>query len=369
MKISKKLLTLSLTVCMCMGFSACADQSWSIRSGDVSLSMGSYICLLSGAYSEASKKLGESTYESSNNGSYILNKMIEDKKASDWIKEKAIKECKDMISIEKKFQEMGLSLTDDEIQQAQMYTDKIWAEYGKAYEKLGISKDSYNKVANLLGYKKQKLFMAIYGTDGTEAVSDEELQKYYKENNANVSVIKKSLNKTSDSSQESENDENQDDDMPKDNSMTVEEVQALKKKFDEYASNINSGSKTISDIGETFKAEENLETDPVSTKTVSLKQQSYSMYPDEVTEAIKSLDVSKAKSIRAGDDFYLIVKNDFPSEDLEKIKTDPQRLNVVYEMKNEDFEKMISDLSSSNEYQINNLGINKHSPSIFEKKQ
>lgn len=373
MKLLKKMFAIFLIACMCMGLSACADQTWSVRSGDVSLSMGSYICFLSEAYSEASKTLGESTSGSSSTQSYILNKTIEDKKVSDWVKDKAIEECKNMISIEKKFQEMDLSLTEDEIQQAQMSTDRIWAEYGKAYEKLGVSKDSYNKAVNLLAYKKQKLFEAIYGIDGTEAVSDEELLEYYKENNANVSIMKKSLTKTSKSSAEDLDDDEIGDAnksvSPESSSMTDEEIEVVKNKFEKYESDINSGSKTISNIGETFKSEENLETDPVNTRTISLKtqQSTYSLYPDEVIEAIKSLETSKAKSIRAEDNYYLIVKNNFTSEDLEKNKTDPQRLSVLYEMKNEDFENMISDLSSSDEYQINNSGINKHGPSIFEK--
>lgn len=385
MKLLKKIFASLVTLCVCVSFSACSDQSWSVKSGDISLSMGTYICFLSSAFSEASKNLNGDQYSTSNKS--ILNETIDEKKASDWIKDKAIQECKDLISVEKKFEELGLSLSEDNINMAEESTNKVWGQYGKAYEKFGISRESYNRAVNLLAYKKQSLFDGLYGKDGVEAVSDEELEQYYRENNANVSIITKDLTKKSKASSKSQNDdENQSEEkteeptesgddansdeeisMPEDGSMSEEEIEELRKKFEEYAKDINSGSKTIQEAGENFKADEELESDPVKTSTIGLKQTEYSTYPNEVLESIKTLEVSKAKVVRAGDMYYLIVKNDI-EPDVEKLKTEEyRRQSTLYEMKHEVFEKSITEWSESNDYQINRYGMSKHQPSIFEK--
>lgn len=374
MKIFKKFFLCLLTSFVLIYTTACSNQTWSVKSGETSLSMGSYICFLSEAYYEANQKLGNNLRSSTSTSKSILNEKIDDKKASDWIKDEAIKKCKNMISIQNKFKELNLSLTDEETTQTQEYVDKLWEKYGKRYEKIGVSKDSYYKSSVLLPTQQKKVFDAIYGTDGTNPVSDEEIQEYYKANNASVSVITKSLTTNAltndESTDETDNTDNTNDIdeegllNEEELEMSDEEVEAIKNKFESYVSEINSGSKTLEQISETYKSEESLEENPLKTQVISYKS---SLFPEEVTEAIKSLEVGKAIAVKSNGSYYLVLKNDLSSE-LEKLKEGEQKENIIYEMKNDEFQKMIDDLSENTEFEINNGGINKHKPSIFESK-
>lgn len=100
-------------------------------------------------------------------------------------------------AIETMFAELGGVLSEEELATAESYAEQLWAYYGDLYAANGIGEST------LLAYqytsmKQSALLDLLYGTDGTEAVSDAELTTYLEEDLVFGSYISVPLYNTSD---------------------------------------------------------------------------------------------------------------------------------------------------------------------------
>ncbi len=160
MKIFKKIILILTSLILSLSITACSNMSWSVKTNDNTLAAGVYIYYMQTAYAEAYNKV-ENRY------SDILSQTIEEKDASSWIKDTALNYCKKLLEVEKQFNESGLTLTEEEINNANSLTDSQWKQYRKTYEGFGISKDSFHRASSLFNQKYIKLFNHIYAPDGT----------------------------------------------------------------------------------------------------------------------------------------------------------------------------------------------------------
>lgn len=113
---------------------------------------------------------------------------IEGKDFLDYVKDKTTESCIDHVAVIKHFDELGLSLTEDEQDEIDQYVESSWEANEDMFTGNGIGKDSIKEIMTS-SYKSDAIFQAYYGEGGSENVTEDQLKGYYTENNARVRYI------------------------------------------------------------------------------------------------------------------------------------------------------------------------------------
>lgn len=183
---NRKIKTFAVTAALAFAMTGCGEDTVYIGSSEgKDIPAGLYINYLMSAFSEAQSKMTETDTD-------VFAITIDNMNARDWMVSEAKKDIKKYLAVEKKFDEYGLELTDDEKDAAKINVDSLWEYYGPALEEYGIAESSYIKYnENML--KSDKLFEAVYGEGGTDAVPDEDIKSYMTENYCLVNYIEMHL--------------------------------------------------------------------------------------------------------------------------------------------------------------------------------
>lgn len=198
----KKIAALGCAAAMLGSLTACGEKTtWGAVIDGVQIPAGVFIYYLDTANYEAQQKLNEQTDTSgdlSPEGAAaqssetvtlpLYSSQIDGVDSKQWIYDRATELMQEYAAVEAKFDEYGLTLTDDDKQSAQVYLDQIWDYAGDYYTSMGVSENSYKSIF-LNSSKKQKLFETIYSEGGERAVSDDEIKTYLDENYALINYI------------------------------------------------------------------------------------------------------------------------------------------------------------------------------------
>lgn len=342
MNILKRILAAAIGACFLFSLAACSDTSWSVKTDNDALSPGVYIYYMSTAYSEAYTKVEDNTSD-------ILNQQVEGQDASEWIKDHAMLSCKKLLEVEKRYADLGLTMTDEETATADATTKAQWNQYGKLYEGFGIAKDSFHRASTLYDIKYSKVFEATYGKDGAKAVSDEDLQNYYTSSYTDYSYFAKSLSKT--------------DEEGNSEAMSDEEIEAVKNQFEGYQQEIENGS-SFADVAKQYQQDDALQNDPTVSDSSNLEKDS--SLPDEIINTLKELQPGSSSALKANNKYYLLIKNDI-TQSVDTLQTDSVRNDVLSSMKSDEFSTDIEESAKQLEVQINQAVVKKYQPSIFTK--
>lgn len=187
MKIIKKAGAAIVAAALTLSLCSCNDLSWVAKFDDeTTVPSGLYIYSIAENYRNAvsnyllssSDKLENQTIEVSGS----------DQKATDYLDNEAVKNIKSYVGAYQKFKDMELELTEDEIQSATDSASTTYETDAAVFEQNGVAQSSieayYLDVA-----RKSKIFQAIYGEEGTNAISDKELKTYFNENYASINFI------------------------------------------------------------------------------------------------------------------------------------------------------------------------------------
>lgn len=187
MKIVSKILAVVLCLCLALSFASCGeDTTWVIKNDQNTVSAGQYLYYLMNAYASASGKVSDSSKD-------VLSQQVEEKDASEWIKESAMESARMYLEIEKMFAEEGLTLDDADTAYIDQYVVYMWAYYSEIYEKNGISDKTLREVM-VNSTKSGKLFDHLYGEGGAREIPVEDVKKSINENYAKTKSIVLSLN-------------------------------------------------------------------------------------------------------------------------------------------------------------------------------
>ena len=198
----KKIAALSCAAAMLGSLTACGEKTtWGAVIDGVQIPAGVFIYYLDTANYEAQQKLNEQTDTSADlspEGAAaqssetvtlpLYSSQIDGVDSKQWIYDRATELMQEYAAVEAKFDEYGLTLSDDDKQSAQVYLDQIWDYAGDYYTSMGVSENSYKSIF-LNSSKKQKLFETIYSEGGERAVSDDEIKTYLDENYALINYI------------------------------------------------------------------------------------------------------------------------------------------------------------------------------------
>lgn len=194
MSLFKKAAAFLSAVCMAAAFTGCSDTTYGLVADDYTVPAGIYIYYVNNAYNAAVSEVREQNAELDVNDkkaveTAVKSAQIEGMPATAWIKDEATKYCANFVAIEKKFDELGLSM--DTVTEG--YLDSMvqyyWSTYHDTMEDNGISEESFRKVM-AFSYKRDMIFEYYYGIDGEMGVTEDELQQYYKDNTIRCQYVK-----------------------------------------------------------------------------------------------------------------------------------------------------------------------------------
>ncbi len=314
----KKILCAVLAVALCAGLTGCYDEdkTWASKKDDLTLPIGGYLYFLSNAYYEAAGKLSSDTE--------VLKGTIDGKDAEDWIRDRALNSVKSYYYIDSKFQELGLSLSEEEEATLESNTASMWSYSSASMERLGIAKESFHLAASVYPFKYQKVFLAMYGADGEKAVPDEELKSYFTENYSYLESFSAPLTKTGD------------DDSTTD--LTDDEKAELKTKLEEYVEKINKGDLSVSDAASDYASASGTES---TYREPAASQSSY--LESTIANALSTAKDNEAFFSETSSNYFVIRKLPAADNFEEFKKTESNLTSLLSGMKAEEFSDYVKE--------------------------
>lgn len=347
----KKVAAVFMAGAMAASLAGCADDSWSAKDDTQSLAAGVYIYNLYSAYQEAQNKVMMEALSSGNSSGTpdFYSQQIDGKSVTQWMQDKAILKTKETLYLDAKMKADGIEWTDEDQKNAEESGTSAWAQQKNTLEGFGISKDSFLKAYSLYNAKYLKIFQSIYGEDGTEAVSDQDLEKFFLDSYSEYRYFSKSLT-TKDDSGNSQN-------------LSDDEISAIQKEFEEYAKQVTDGDKTPDEVASAYQTSEGLESSPLNggvtlTDNIALSSDLQTAY-DEMKEG-------EARAIKSGTSYYFLYKGKI-KDHVDELSTEDGRMSVLAAMKQDDFQTQMEKEAGEYNCTMNDAAVNSYQPSRFDK--
>ncbi len=352
MKNFSKILCVVLALVVAISAASCALSPQSAyEKDDIKLPIGVYVYYMYNAYTSAQGFAQKSDLYDASTGKYdgkksFLKMEITDDDgntavAEDWIKDKAQERTKEAVAINTKFNQLGCTIDQTELDNTKTYYKNYWDQsYAAQLEPFGISFDSFFMAGYEIPVKESEAFKAEYGTGGPSAVSDEELTKYFTENYTSYKYFSANLftSETAETTDASAETTAQSVALPED------QIADYMKDFQDYASTLSSGG-SFDDVKKSYMDKYAVEEEPATENVEIIPDDT----EDEILKTIKDMKDGQAMTLEVGEDetskqLYLIYRE--PIENQVAKYTDPEQEKdtVLSSMKQEDFEKLLKDL-------------------------
>ena len=368
-----KILCAVLALVIALSAASCTlTKQYSYKTDDVELPIGVYIYYLQNAYNEAKTLAQKSDQYDSEAGTYdgsksFLKMEITDDDgvtavAEDWIKDKAAEYMNEAAAVYHEYNALGATLDESTASYYENMYESYWDSIAESYEKYGISYDSFILAGITIPLMRSAVFEQEYSENGPHAVADEDLQKFFVENYTSYKCFSANLY-TSVETPVTDADGNESTEST-DTALSEEEIKGYQDSFQKYADQINSGSKTISEILDVYNEAYGAE----ATLTEDIKKIDEDT-TDELEKAVAALKEGEAKSVVIGDDentrqIYLIYKAPIADEK-DYTKDSSNRLSVISEMKTDDFNDLLQSIAAELTV-TKSSAINSYKPSMFE---
>lgn len=173
---------------------ACGSgTAYAVTIDGVQVKAGVYIYYSYASYMELTQTLQSENSDLDVSDDKVVKEQTMDGVSTEtWIQNKTMEYCQRHVAIQKKFDELGLELAEEDQSSISDTIESFWESNGEVYEKNGISKDSVEQVLENT-YMTNEVFLYYYDVDGEEGVTEDELKEYYEENNARVRYIQFNL--------------------------------------------------------------------------------------------------------------------------------------------------------------------------------
>lgn len=247
----KKIAAAVLAVVLAASLCGC-DKGYLMKVDGMDIRNGVYLQLMDSAYSMA-----ESAYENEQSANTetseagdgdtsgdekvpITERTIEGKTGSQWIKDETLNSVKRFVAIQRKCDELGIALTDDELTAINVDVNSTWESenmyvkylygfdtMGEYYESRGIAQESVIEI-NRVNELQNKLFLHFYQKGGEFEITDSEIDSYLTETYCAVKYLSLSYTDASGALL-----------------VTDEEKNAVKEKARAYAERLNNGESPV----------------------------------------------------------------------------------------------------------------------------
>lgn len=349
MKIFKKIAALVLVAAFVLSLAGCHPKDeTAIISGDYKVTSALYSYYLVMADSEAKSIIDNSDdYDTSKKGFSYYKQKIDGKKFEAFVKDLALENCLKHIAYEKLCDDNKLKLDKDALANAESQAEYYWSYYGygQIFQQNGVGYETYKKIM-VNSALADRYFMSLYDVDGTKAVSADDIQKTLDENYAAVYILSK------DYSTEEKPD-----------------VDALKADLEKYKTRLEAGEDFTAVYNDFngIKEEDNKKED---TKTESSdkpapKDENISIVGSKDTgvafslfDKVKELAVDTVSILHDEEAkcLYIVVKKDINADSY--YKDEYLKSDILYLLKDEEFEKDITAYAKELDYNVSNYAIN-----------
>lgn len=346
-KFTAALLAAMLLLSACSG----GDTSWAFRSGQAQISPGLYILYEITAFSESEEKIAENLKENfvEMNPAELLKQTVEDKLASDWIRERATELAREHITVYDKFTELGLMLNDAELASIESSVGSVKASGSDFYEKNGVSEVTLREYyTNYV--RMSRVFLTLYGEGGELAVSEDELKKYFAENYAKIDVLLMYKPVSA----------------PEGETKTVEQLTSeMKTDAQDYLARLKAGEEIEELAYEWQKKSVSAEQQATVTKpekgqlSMIIPESARESYGDALTDAVIKAKTGDADMV---DDeaFFLVFKKLDIMESPDEF--DGYKSTVLQELKGDEFESKLADWGAAVQLETNNATLDRYKP-------
>lgn len=200
MKLIKRILAVMLVLCMTLGLAGCGDTTWICEVDGNTVAAGLYIYYQNEGYGDALYNLVQ---EDSNtyfmhylyyyNYGYVDPELFSvtlsnGETVEEHINNYALDMCKQVVIMDKLFDELGLEFTADEQALIDTQVRSAWSNAQESWESAGVSEASF-KAALVANYKEDKVFDAYYEVGGRNGTTEEEIKDYFADNYARIKYV------------------------------------------------------------------------------------------------------------------------------------------------------------------------------------
>jgi len=188
-KIKQIIAGISALVIMATATACGSDTKWAVQYDGYEARAGIFLFYQMSSYYEAINNITEENPEFDTTDTKALKSAtVEDTPIVEWIQDDATEKVKIYLEVLNQFDDLGLTLTDEEQKSIDSITETYWEYYSEYYIQNGIGEESFKDI-NTYSYKRNAVFNYYYGEGGTEEVDEQELKDYYEDNNARVKYI------------------------------------------------------------------------------------------------------------------------------------------------------------------------------------
>ncbi len=236
--------------------------------------------------------------------------------------------CAEYVAVNSLFRTYNCSLTTAEKSEVSIAVNDQWRLYGRYYESIGVSKQTFYKIQLSTAYR-DAILNALYGEGGATPVAEEQLRQYYE---AHYIVFRAISGYYTSVDEEGRS-------VP----MGEEERAATDSAFNNMAERINDGTDINTAYNDYLESIGDTEADEsVAVRIANADSQGY---PEGFFEAVHALEQDTATVIRLGDYIYVIVRLDPYTEDNSYYQAN--RSDVLRGLKAADFDTLVRDCAQA----------------------
>lgn len=416
-----KKITAALTAALLCtaSLTACSDTSYVMTAGDSKINAGIYIY---NELTEMSYQMTMMYYQKGIKKDYFDQK-VDGKAFDEYLSDYALTATKEYAAVVDKFNELGLTLSDEDIKSINDSISSTWDSQGEFYESEGISKESV-KLALKGSKMREELFDHYYAEGGEEAVSDDEMVKYLDDNYLRYKSISFAKTKAStDSSTDSADAANEeakakrDEFLEKAQGVSFDDFDSIIDEYNDYvaskkasdsssaadsdssasdSSTASDDTSSVSDIDTSSTASD--DTSSVSDSTAESsstadsdsstdssssesdpyaneKMANYGAMDDsqkdttngKILKEVSGMSTDVATAYEDDNAYYILIKGDIKGRDTEYAKDNHE--DILKEMKSDEFQKKLTSWVEKLDIKVNNKAIKRYTPKVVYDKQ
>lgn len=186
MSLKKRIVAACAAVIMACSLVGCGNKTGYIMKTDgKEMASGVYISLM---LTEYTNQIYTIYYSGGKLADSFEKQKVGDQLMSEYLEEYAYNTCLEIYAVEKKCEELGIELSDEEKKEINDAVNSAWDANKDFYEEMGISKDSLKRIQNF-SYLTTNLFEGLYYEGGVEEVKLDEIKSYVKDNMLRYKMI------------------------------------------------------------------------------------------------------------------------------------------------------------------------------------
>lgn len=424
-----KKITAALTAALLCtaSLTACSDTSYVMTVGDSKINAGIYI------YNELTEMSYQMTMMYYQNGitKDYFNQKVDGKAFDEYLSDYALTATKEYAAVVDKFNELGLTLSDEDIKSINDSISSTWDSQGEFYESEGISKESV-KLALKGSKMREELFDHYYAEGGEEAVSDDEMVKYLDDNYLRYKSISFAKTKASTDSSSSATDSStdsadaaneeakakRDEFLEKAQGVSFDDFDSIIDEYNDYVASKNAtdsssatdsdssaldsstasdDTSSVSDIDTSSTASDDTssvsdstadsstaasDTDSFTDSSSSApdpyaneKMMNYGTMDDsqkdttngKILKEVSGMSTDVATAYEDDNAYYILIKGDIKDRDTEYAKDNHE--DLLKEMKSDEFQEKLTSWVEKLDIKVNNKAIKRYTPKVVYDKQ